>query len=64
VKLFKKLLTMLLVLVLVLHINPINAKAENDTIEQIINVTNFAKGVYYIRIINDKFNKTQKLIVK
>lgn len=45
-------------------INTINAKAENDTIEQIINVTNFAKGVYYIRIINDKFNKTQKLIVK
>lgn len=32
-KLFKKLLTMLLVLVLVLHINPINAKAEEDLLK-------------------------------
>ncbi len=45
-------------------INTINTKALNNTIEQVIDVANFAKGVYYVRIINDKFNKTQKLIVK
>lgn len=45
-------------------INTINVKALNNSIEQLIDVANFTKGVYYVRIINDKFNKTQKLIVK
>ena len=45
-------------------INTINAKAVDNNIEKTIDVSNFAKGVYYVRIINNEFNNTQKLIVK
>ncbi len=45
-------------------INTINAKALDNNIEKTIDVSNFAKGVYYVRIINNDFNNTQKLIVK
>ncbi len=39
------------------------AKAVNGKVEQTIDVNNFAKGVYYVRIQNQTTNRTQKLIV-
>ena len=45
-------------------IETIEAKAENGTVQKVLNVSPFAKGVYYIRVITDKLNRTQKLIVR
>ncbi len=39
------------------------AKAVNGKVEQTIDVNNFAKGVYYVRIQNQTTSRTQKLIV-
>ncbi|MFA6201175.1 MAG: T9SS type A sorting domain-containing protein, partial [Bacteroidales bacterium] len=39
------------------------AKAMNGKVEQTIDVNNFAKGVYYVRIQNQTTSRTQKLIV-
>jgi hypothetical protein len=39
------------------------AKAVNGKVEQTIDVNNFAKGVYYVRIKNQTTSRTQKLIV-
>ncbi|MFA6199368.1 MAG: choice-of-anchor J domain-containing protein [Bacteroidales bacterium] len=39
------------------------AKAVNGKVEQTIDVNNFAKGVYYVRIQNKTTSRTQKLIV-
>ena len=41
-----------------------NVNSSNGVIEHKIDVSNFAKGVYYIRIQNNQLSKTQKLIVK
>ena len=45
-------------------LNTINTKAINGVVEQTIDVNNLAKGVYYIRIQNSNFNRTNKLIIK
>jgi hypothetical protein len=45
-------------------INTINTKANNNMVEETINVSNMAKGVYYVRLQNDQISRTQKLIVK
>ena len=45
-------------------LNTTNVKSSNGVIEHKIDVSNFAKGVYYIRIQNNQLSKTQKLIVK
>ncbi|NCC18880.1 MAG: T9SS type A sorting domain-containing protein, partial [Bacteroidia bacterium] len=45
-------------------INTINTKANNNKVEETINVSNMAKGVYYVRLQNDQISRTQKLIVK
>ena len=36
----------------------------NAASEQTINVSNLAKGAYFVRITNDKFSKVEKLIVR
>ena len=40
------------------------AKAVNGKVEKTIDVNNFVKGVYYVRIQNQTTSKTQKLIVQ
>ncbi len=45
-------------------LNTINTKAINGVVEQTIDVNNLAKGVYYVRIKNSNFNRTNKLIIK
>ncbi|MPL66685.1 hypothetical protein SDC9_12372 [bioreactor metagenome] len=45
-------------------INTINTKANNNKVEETINVSNMANGVYYVRLQNDQISRTQKLIVK
>ena len=45
-------------------LNTINTKAINGVVEQTIDVNNLAKGVYYVRIQNSNFNRTNKLIIK
>ena len=45
-------------------LNTTNVKAANGVIEQTIDVSNLAKGVYYVRIQNNQLSRTQKLIVK
>ena len=37
----------------------VNAEASN-----VINLSNLAKGAYFVRITNDKFSKVEKLIVR
>jgi hypothetical protein len=36
----------------------------NASSAQTINVSNLAKGAYFVRITNDKFSKVEKLIVR
>ena len=36
----------------------------NAETAQTINVSNLAKGAYFVRITNDKFTKVEKLIVR
>ena len=36
----------------------------NTETAQTINVSNLAKGAYFVRITNDKFSKVEKLIVR
>ncbi|MDD2530642.1 MAG: T9SS type A sorting domain-containing protein, partial [Bacteroidales bacterium] len=45
-------------------INTMSSKANNDKVEETINVSSLAKGVYYVRLQNESINRTQKLIVK
>ncbi len=45
-------------------LNTINTKPLSGKLEQTIDLSNLAKGVYYIRIQNSDINRTQKLIVK
>ena len=45
-------------------INTINTKANNNMVEETLNVSDMAKGVYYVRLQNDQISRTQKLIVK
>ncbi|MPL66686.1 hypothetical protein SDC9_12373 [bioreactor metagenome] len=45
-------------------INAINTKANNNKVEETLNVSDMAKGVYYVRLQNDQISRTQKLIVK
>ena len=45
-------------------INTSTTKSINGVIEQTINVSNLAKGIYYIRIQNTTQSRVQKLIVK
>ncbi|MFA6825251.1 MAG: T9SS type A sorting domain-containing protein, partial [Bacteroidales bacterium] len=45
-------------------INTINTKANNNKVEETINVSDMANGVYYVRLQNDQISRTQKLIVK
>ena len=45
-------------------INTINTRAHNNKVEETINVSNMANGVYYVRLQNHQVSRTQKLIVK
>ncbi len=45
-------------------LNTTIAKAVNGKVEQTIDVNNFAKGIYYVRIQNTTTSRTQKLIVQ
>ncbi len=45
-------------------INTINTKANNNKVEETLDVSSLAKGVYYVRLQNESINRTQKLIVK
>lgn len=45
-------------------INSENIKPENNTIKKQISLSKFSKGVYYIRVQDETFSKTLKLIVK
>ncbi len=45
-------------------INTINTRAHNNKVEETINVSDMANGVYYVRLQNDQISRTQKLIVK
>jgi len=45
-------------------ISTINTKANNNKVEETINVSDMANGVYYVRLQNEQINRTQKLIVK
>jgi hypothetical protein len=45
-------------------LNTTIAKAVNGKVEQTIDVNNFAKGIYYVRIKNTTTSRTQKLIVQ
>ncbi len=45
-------------------INTINTKSNNNKVEETLNISDMAKGVYYVRLQNEQINRTQKLIVK
>ncbi len=45
-------------------INTINSRANNNKVEVTLNVSDMAKGVYYVRLQNEQVSRTQKLIVK
>ncbi|MDX9798720.1 MAG: T9SS type A sorting domain-containing protein, partial [Bacteroidales bacterium] len=45
-------------------INTMSSKANNDKVEETLDVSDMAKGVYYVRLQNESINRTQKLIVK
>ena len=45
-------------------LNTTIAKAIDGKVEQTIDVNNFSKGIYYVRIQNTTTSRTQKLIVK
>ncbi len=45
-------------------INTINTRAHNNKVEETINVSDMANGVYYVRLQNNQISRTQKLIVK